>query len=85
MEDMGEGQRRVYRLQFAVYGLQFAVCGWRLAVDALVGFVLYIGYWLLAMREALPEASVLQGFHYLASEEHEQDRYRNDTENGAGH
>ena len=40
-------------------------------------------YW--AMREALTESGVLQGFHYFSSEEHEQHRDRDDTENGAGH
>ena len=37
------------------------------------------------MRETLAEAGVLQGFHYFASEKHEQDGDRDDTENGAGH
>jgi len=65
--------------------------GERLGVEKrvlLVGFVVWllaIGYWLLAMREALAEAGVLQGFDYFASEEDEEDSDRNDTENGAGH
>jgi hypothetical protein len=60
----------------------FAIGYWLLAIGY---WLLAIGYWLLAIREALPEAGVLQGFHYFASEEHEQDSDRNDTENGAGH
>ena len=64
-----------------VGGSYFAVSSWKRFL--LVVFVICL--WLLARREALPEAGVLQGFHYFSSEEHEQHRDRDDTENGAGH
>jgi hypothetical protein len=72
---------------------ELCVGSWWLVVESgfcyllfvFVIWLLAIGYWLLAMREALPEAGVLQGFHHFSSEEHEQHRDRDDTENGAGH